>query len=160
MPTYTERPQLSEELGQKLRRVCGGKRPPQAVAVKGLGGTGKTQLVLRYIQEHDEEYKTVLWLDVRSEETARSSYERCCRALCLPVEVSTANRSLQDVPYVQSVLLLLQNSALEEKWLVVVDNADDLSCNVSALVPKGKAGTVIVTSQDAQASRLLGGRTE
>ena len=99
-------------------------------------------------------------VDVRSEETARSSYERCCRALCLPVEVSTANRSLQDVPYVQSVLLLLQNSALEEKWLVVVDNADDLSCNVSALVPKGKAGTVIVTSQDAQASRLLGGRTE
>ena len=53
---------MSEELGQKLRRVCGGKRPPQAVAVKGLGGTGKTQLVLRYIQEHDEEYKTVLWL--------------------------------------------------------------------------------------------------
>jgi hypothetical protein len=30
---------------------------------------------------------------------------------------------------------------------------------VSGIVPKGKAGTVIVTSQDAQASRLLGGRT-
>jgi hypothetical protein len=41
----------------------------------------------------------------------------------------------------------------------VVDNADDLSWDVSGIVPKGKAGTVIVTSQDAQASRLLGGRT-
>jgi tetratricopeptide (TPR) repeat protein len=41
----------------------------------------------------------------------------------------------------------------------VVDNADDLSWDVSSIVPKGKAGTVIVTSQDAQASRLLGGRT-
>jgi len=41
----------------------------------------------------------------------------------------------------------------------VVDNADDLSWDVSGIVPKGKAGTVIVTSQDAQATRLLGGRT-
>jgi hypothetical protein len=40
----------------------------------------------------------------------------------------------------------------------VVDNADDLSWDVSGVVPKGKAGTVIVTSQDAQAWRLLGGR--
>jgi len=40
-----------------------------------------------------------------------------------------------------------------------MDNADDLSWDVSGIVPKGKAGTVIVTSQDAQASRLLDGRT-
>jgi tetratricopeptide (TPR) repeat protein len=39
---------------------------------------------------------------------------------------------------------------------VVLDNADDPSW-VSSIVPQGEAGTVIVTSQDAGASRLLGG---
>lgn len=43
----------------------------------------------------------------------------------------------------------------EEKWLVVVDNADDLSWNVSDILPKGKAGTFILTSQGSHASRLF-----
>jgi hypothetical protein len=47
----------------------------------------------------------------------------------------------------------------DKRWLAVVDNADDLSWDVSSVRPKGKAGSVIVTSQDAQAARLLGGRT-
>jgi hypothetical protein len=159
VPTYTERPQLSEELGRKLRKLHGGDRPVQGVAVVGLGGTGKTQLVLRYIEEHEGDYDTVLWIDVRSEETARSSYERCCRTAGLPIEAATGDVPLQDIPAVQAVLSWLRSEGEDKRWLVVMNNADDLSWDVSAIVPKGKAGTVIVTSQDAQAARLLGGRT-
>ena len=125
----------------------------------GLGGTGKTQLVLRYIEEHEEEYNSVLWIDVRSKGTTRSSYERCCRELGLPVEAALSGGLLQDEPSVQVTLSWLRGRGEDKRWLVVLDNADDLSWDVSAIVPKGKAGTVIVTSQDAQASRLLGGRT-
>lgn len=82
---------MSKELCGKLGRAQGGTGLAHAVAVIGLGGTGKTQLVLRYIEEHEREYDTVLWIDVRSEKTAWSSYERCCRALRLPVEASNAN---------------------------------------------------------------------
>jgi tetratricopeptide (TPR) repeat protein len=56
------------------------------------------------------------------------------------------------------VLVWLRSRAEEHKWLTVVDNADDLSWDVSSIIPRGKAGTVLVTSQDGQASRLLGGR--
>ena len=159
VPTYTERPHLTEELGVKLGKRYGGAGLAYAITVIGLGGTGKTQLVLHYIEGHEEEYDTILWIDVRSEETARSSYERCCRALCLPIEAPTVDVPLQDIPAVQAVLLRLRSEDQNKRWLVVVDNADDLSWDVSGVVPKGKAGTVIVTSQDAQASRLLGGRT-
>ena len=157
VPTFTERPQLWQELGEKLGKVHG-TGLTHAVAVTGLGGTGKTQLVLRYIEEHERDYDTVLWIDVRSEETARSSYERCCRALGLPVEAALSDGALQDVPHVQAVLSWLRNRDEDKRWLAVVDNADDLSWDVGGIVPKGKAGTVIVTSQDAQAARLLGGR--
>jgi hypothetical protein len=153
--TYAERPQLSQELEEKLSKTHGGELT-HAVAVVGLGGTGKTQLVLRYLQKHQEEYDTVLWLDVRSVETARSSFERCCRALSLKVEASLGDGPLQDVPPVQAVLSLLRARSEDKRWLVVLDNADDPSW-VSSIVPQGEAGTVIITSQDAGAARLLGG---
>jgi hypothetical protein len=95
--TYTHRLHLSEELGKKLEKSHGGNGLAHATAVIGLGGTGKTQLVLCYIEEHEEEYDIVLWIDAQSEETTRSSYERCRRALGLPVEVLASDGTLQDV---------------------------------------------------------------
>jgi tetratricopeptide (TPR) repeat protein len=157
--TYTERPHLSEELGVKLRKRHGGAGLAYAAAVTGLGGTGKTQLVLRYIEEHEKDYDTVLWIDVRSEKTARSSYERCCRTAGLPIEAATGDVPLQDTSAVQAVLSWLRSKGEDKRWLAIVDNADDLSWDVGSIVPKGKAGTVVLTSQDAQAARLLGGRT-
>lgn len=158
VPTYTDRPALSEELEEKLGRTCG-TGLAHAVAVVGLGGTGKTQLVLHYLETHEAEYDTVLWIDVRTKETARSSYERCCRALGLPVGNSPGEGLLQESSHVQAALVWLRSRTDDKKWLAVMDNADDLSWDVSSIIPKGKAGTVIVTSQDAQASRLQGGRT-
>jgi tetratricopeptide (TPR) repeat protein len=156
--TYTDRPELSKELGEKLSKTQG-TGLAHAAAVVGLGGTGKTQLVLRYIEEHEAEYDAILWIDVRTEETARSSYERCCRVLGLPVEASADNKSLQDVPCVQAVLTWLRTRTDKKKWLTILDNADQVSWE-SSIVPNGRAGTVIVTSQDDRASRkLLGGHT-
>jgi hypothetical protein len=147
---------LSEELVEELSKAHGSELA-HAVAVIGLGGTGKTQLVLRYLQKHQEEHDTVLWLEFQSVETARSSYERCCRALGLKVEATSSDVPLHDVPPVQAVLSWLRTRNEDKRWLAVVDNADDLSW-VSSVVLKGKAGTVVVTSQDARASRLLGGQ--
>lgn len=157
--TYGRRPRLSEELRDKPEKPHRGTGFAHAVAVAGLGGTGKTQLVLRYIEEHAEEYDTVLWIDVRNEETARVSYERCCRMLGLPLEPTTSDGPLRDVPAVQTVFPWLRTRAKDKRWLAIVDNVDDLTWDVGSIVPKGRAGSVIVTSQDAQASRLLGERT-
>ena len=158
--TYTARPSLSEELAQKLRKPYQGHAFAHAVAVTGLGGTGKTRLVLHHLQEHGKEYHTILWIDGRSEETARSSYGRCCRALGLPCNAGTDQGRLQDALPVQAVLEWLRGQEARQKWLVIVDNADDLSSDVGSTMPHGQAGSVIVISQDRQASRLLGGRSE
>jgi tetratricopeptide (TPR) repeat protein len=157
--TYADRPDLSRELKEKLDKPHG-TGLAHAVAVVGLGGMGKTQLVLHYIETHEAEYDTVLWIDVRSVETTHSSYERCCRVLGLQVETASEDKSLQDTPHVQAVLTWLRAQSDDKKWLVVTDNADDLSWDVSSIVPKGKAGTVVITSQDAHAARrILGGHS-
>lgn len=157
VPTYTDRPRLSDELSGHLKRLQGEAGVAHAVAVVGIGGAGKSQLVLHYIETHEEEYDTIFWIDVRSKETARSSYERCCRALHLPSVSTAGDVALEDSPSVQAVLLDLRNRSEGNRWLVVVDNADDLSWDVSSVVPRGREGSVIVTSQDANARQLLGG---
>ena len=57
-------------------------------------------------KEHEKEYNTILWLDVRSEVTALSSFERCCQALALPVFPSGEQEALHDAASVQAVLHL------------------------------------------------------
>ncbi|KAK4950146.1 hypothetical protein LTR10_011123 [Elasticomyces elasticus] len=149
-------PQLEEKLGKKSRD----KKLAHAVTVTSLGGTGKTQLVLRYIEEHENDYDCILWIDARSEETARSSFERCCRDIGLSVEQASGPGGMQDIPAVQAVLRWLRSRATTQRWMSVVDNADQLDWGVQRIVPAGEAGSVIVTSQDGHASQLLGRRSE
>jgi hypothetical protein len=52
--TYVDRPALSKDMSSKMGKPCGNKSLVHALAVTGLGGTGKTQLVLRYIEQHKQ----------------------------------------------------------------------------------------------------------
>ena len=158
--TYTDRKALSSELEGKLSKPSRTRTLAHAAAVTGLGGTGKTQLVLHHIQEHEDRYETILWINAQTEETARSSYECCRNALGLSVQPPSNSTTAKNDPSVLAVLEWLQKREKTQPWLVIVDNADDLSWDVGSIVPKGTAGTVIVTSQDAQASGLVGRLTE
>ena len=152
---YEERSSLSKELQESLGRVSKNGQWAHAVAVTGPEGTGKSQLVLRFIEENAEDYDVVLWIDVQSEEAVRSSFERCCHALCLPFDSSAMHISLQDMSCVHAVLSLLCGQAGMRNWLLVIDNADDLPWDINALVPRSHSGTVIIISRNAEISQLL-----
>jgi CO dehydrogenase nickel-insertion accessory protein CooC1 len=66
-----------------MQKPCGPKFLVHALAVTGLGGTGKAQLVLHYIEEHKQNYDTILWIDAQDETALRSSFARCCNALSI-----------------------------------------------------------------------------
>jgi hypothetical protein len=153
--TYAQREKLSQDLEDALKRPLGGAGLAHGATVFGLGGTGKTQLVLRYIETHMTLYDSVLWLDVHSQETARSSFERCCRQLRLPIDRRTEARALPDSVAVHALLRWLARRKEGQEWLVVIDNANDLAWDLHAIVPKGHVGTVIVASHDRAASTVL-----
>lgn len=155
MSTYVQRPHLSEELNDKIDKSHP-TRLGHAVAVVGPDGAGKTQLVLRYIEDHGNEYDAVVWIDASTENTIWSSYAQFCHDLGLPVEIPHMPGPLEDVPPVQAGLAWLQSRADDSRWLVVLDNVGPFSTDLSGIAPKGSAGTVIVTGQDARASEPLG----
>jgi hypothetical protein len=120
--SYTERHTLQSAIEEKLHKS-------HALALYGLGGTGKTQLALRYVQEHKEDYDPILWIDARDQETTRSSFVRCAAELQLQVNTaSNKGSSLTDSVAVQAVLRWLRDRKdSDDEWLVVVDNADDFT---------------------------------
>jgi tetratricopeptide (TPR) repeat protein len=156
--TYTERPALSQKLEALLCEPHANSELAHAVAVTGLGGTGKTQLVLRYIETHRNLYTAVFWLDARSERALCSSFERCCATLALPTTAPAVHNAtlLRDVPAIQTVLRWLLSQPKENPWLLVIDNADDLKSGIKDVIPRGQAGSVILISQDGGTPRILG----
>jgi hypothetical protein len=47
----------------------------------GLGGTGKTYIVLEYLYQHLDTYKNIFWFCAKDEKTLKESYLRLARAL-------------------------------------------------------------------------------
>jgi tetratricopeptide (TPR) repeat protein len=159
---YTERQDLSAAIAEKLRVHHPLASVPYALVMYGLGGSGKTQLALKYIEDHKNEYSTVLWIDATDEESARASFQRCANDLQLQIDSKQAqSSSLADSPLVQAVLQSLRNRKdIDKKWLVVVDNADDVTWGIKKIIPRGRQGSIIITSQDGESRKLVGGGCE
>jgi hypothetical protein len=155
---YTERHVLSAAVAEKLHVTHKDARVPHALAIHGLGGCGKTQLALKYIEDHKDRYRTILWIDAQNEATTRSSFERCAYDLQLGAESSqTQSTKLDDHPAVRAVFHWLERQdEIEEKWLVIFDNADDVTWWLKTVIPRGTHGSVLITSQDTKSQQLVG----
>jgi tetratricopeptide (TPR) repeat protein len=160
--TYTERQKLSTAVVEGLRVRHEKAIVPYALAIYGLGGTGKTQLALKYIEDYKDKYSPIFWIDAKDKESVLSSYERCAGELQLQVSPRQAqSTSLVDSPTVQAVLRWLENrKKTDDAWLVVIDNADDFSSGIKRVIPRGDRGSIVITSQDSHARKLVDGGCE
>jgi len=52
--TYTQRHNLSERLAEKIGISHENASVPHAVVIHGLGGTGKSQLALKFAEDHKD----------------------------------------------------------------------------------------------------------
>ncbi|PLN86207.1 hypothetical protein BDW42DRAFT_109905 [Aspergillus taichungensis] len=155
--SFTERIVLSTEIETALRSPDEDAVRPYAVSICGLGGTGKTQLAMRYAEQRRDQYSPILWINCTDQETLRSSFERCATELRLPLDRnSTQGSAVEDSTAVQAVLRWLrERKEYDTEWLVILDDVDDLSWGIRNFIPKGERGNVIITSRDEQSVRLL-----
>ncbi|KAL9579751.1 MAG: hypothetical protein Q9203_006566, partial [Teloschistes exilis] len=160
--SYTERHRLSATVDEKLHVLHQNASVPYALTIHGLGGTGKTQLALKYVKDHQDDYNPIFWIDAKDEDSVRSSFERCASELQLSVDrTQIQSSSLQDSPTMQAVLRWLRSRKdTDEAWLAIIDNADDVSWGIKKVLPKGQRGSVIITSQDSQSQKLVDGGCE
>jgi tetratricopeptide (TPR) repeat protein len=110
----------------------------QAHAVYGLGGIGKTQLVTRYAEMHRNDYDIGWWIRAERDTTRQQDLAALGQQLGLPEAADN------DLPTLAAATLAWLSRS--SRWLLVIDNAPDLD-SAAALVPRGRAGHVLITTR-------------
>jgi hypothetical protein len=155
--SYTERHRISQSIEAKMKVTHENGIVPYALVVHGLGGVGKSQLALKYIETNRFNYDSIFWVDAMSNITAILSFERLTLGLGLPVQRSVlSDARLESIPFIQQVLQWLKkHDELGYKWLVVFDNYDEDTWEIERILPKGKHGSILITSQNARLGKVL-----
>jgi tetratricopeptide (TPR) repeat protein len=135
-------------------------RSCQKTAVVGLGGVGKTQVALQFaymaLKKHLD--VSVFWVPAMSSET----FEQACREVAGVLGILRAEDGEEDVKELVRLHLSTEKAG---KWLLIVDNADDIGVLESSggekgildHLPTSELGLTVFTTRDWKtASRLAG----
>jgi tetratricopeptide (TPR) repeat protein len=118
-------------------------------ALSGLGGMGKTQTALEYAYRHQSEYDHVFWVRAEQETELITGYGAMAKAIQIPGHQQDDQQAV--------VALMKQWLAKNDRWLLVLDNADDLR-QVRPYLPTTN-GHILLTTR-AQALGDLAAKVE
>ena len=141
---FTGRKVILEKLHDDL--AGDGRAVVLARAVYGLGGVGKTQLVLEYAHRFQADYDLIWWIDAEQSLEISLALAELARRLGLPVTDNAAENAATALEH------LRRGGA--GRWLLIFDNAED-SEDLAAFLPSG-SGHVIITSRNRAWTRHAG----
>ncbi|MDG4837416.1 FxSxx-COOH system tetratricopeptide repeat protein [Micromonospora sp. WMMD967] len=117
----------------------GGSAVVLPVALQGMGGVGKTQVALEYVHRFKAAYDVVWWIVADPPQFVDTALADLASRLGI-----LAGPTLPDT--VRSVLQVLGRGEPYERWLVVLDNAEELD-QIEPFLPQGP-GHVLLTSRN------------
>ncbi|AZP15844.1 toll/interleukin-1 receptor domain-containing protein [Streptomyces aquilus] len=132
-PHFAGREELLREVRENLADGHGGR----AHALHGIVGVGKTEIASEYVHRFASQYEIVWWVDAQLDR--------------LPLQFAElAHRLVSPAPLDDSIktaaLAGLHHLRTRERWLIVLDNADDPEL-LDGWVPFG-GGHVLITSRN------------
>ncbi|PVF94411.1 hypothetical protein CPB86DRAFT_740622 [Serendipita vermifera] len=112
---------------------------PIISVLTGLGGSGKTQISLKFALEYEEKCPEapVYFVNGSSEAALKVDLEAIIRSQGTEFRSKTFN---------DAIIWLASKS---KRWLMIIDNVDDPSITLFPLIPKSRYGHVIVASRDS-----------
>ncbi|KAH7018941.1 hypothetical protein EDB80DRAFT_631665, partial [Ilyonectria destructans] len=151
-----------EDVIDSLKRLLFVDSDGQRVALVGLGGMGKTQIALQLahlvksnIQE--QENYSVIWIPALS----MASFEQACTTITNKFGIECAG----DGDPKEAVREFL-SSDKAGKWLLIIDNADDMSIlygsaqqpgGIASFLPNSDDGRILVTTRSQEVAVNLAG---
>ncbi|CCA76280.1 related to kinesin light chain [Serendipita indica DSM 11827] len=138
--TYIERKNIEYLITQKLLQTGQGKRQPRCI-LYGLGGSGKTQLATKWIQDHEHNFSRVIFVDASSQQHLEADLERSIRSLGPEYAKMTWNDA---VAYLDGK---------EKGWLLFFDNADSEKLELRPYLPGSVHGTILITTRNAHCNK-------
>jgi tetratricopeptide (TPR) repeat protein len=134
----------------------------QKLSIVGLGGTGKTQMALQFAYSVKERWPefSILWVPALSME----SFEQACGSIAKALRISQAGGG-DDDDDVKELVQHYLSSSRAGRWLLVVDNADDVdiffgteqSKGIANYLPESETGVVVYTTRTPEIAELARG---
>ncbi|KAJ7115203.1 P-loop containing nucleoside triphosphate hydrolase protein, partial [Mycena epipterygia] len=119
---------------QQMREYFTQKTGKQDIFVlHGLGGAGKTQIALKFIEESASRFSNIFFIDSSSSETIETGLKNIAK-------IKSIGDSSQDS------LQWLRSQ--QEEWLLFFDNADDPKLNLNNYFPQCTHGNILITSRN------------
>jgi transcriptional regulator with XRE-family HTH domain len=143
-PFFTGREQLLQELYDTFDANT--SNPLTHIqALCGLGGVGKTHLALEYAYRYHHAHDAVFWLKADTRENLLAEFVGIAQLLSLPEQ-----HAEEQMIIVTAVLRWLETHT---KWLLIFDNADDLSI-LPLFMPPAFGGHILLTTRAQAVKRL------
>lgn len=136
----------------------------RAVTLHGLGGIGKTQLAIEYMQSHPGDYSARFWLNIKDEVSVKQSFLRIARQIQQDHPSAYQLREISDDSKPDKVVAAVKQwleHSKNTKWLIVfdnydnpkvADNADPGVVDIRLFLPDRHHGSVIVTTRSPKVS--------
>ncbi|KAG9125347.1 hypothetical protein FRC07_007990 [Ceratobasidium sp. 392] len=118
-----------------------GPKVQHVFVLHGLGGSGKTQIALKFVEKHREAFWDVFYIDASSDKTISVDL----RAIA---SVKGAGSTTDDA--------LTWLASQDEKWLIVFNNADDTSLDLRQYFPVCYHGDILITTRNHQMISIAG----
>ncbi|KAJ7260185.1 P-loop containing nucleoside triphosphate hydrolase protein [Mycena rebaudengoi] len=116
---------FAQDIGK--RHVC---------LLHGLGGSGKTQIALKFLDEcPNTRFTDVFFLDASTAETIRAGLKNIALTRSLGSDHEAASYWL---------------ASCRDEWLLFFDNADDPKLNLFNFLPQSSYGNILITSRNPQ----------
>ncbi|KAK3176512.1 hypothetical protein OEA41_007835 [Lepraria neglecta] len=159
VPNYVPRPRLHQKIKEQLHDLQDdGVEDVRILVVWGLGGAGKSQLVLNYIREYRRDYAAVFWIEAGSKESIERDYIQIYRLLYgRQMDIGPGMVKVEDaVPAVKRWF-----HGREGRWLVVLDSADTIDndrdksyIDLEYFLPDAPGVHIVITSRSSIAKEM------
>lgn len=141
-PFFTGRDEVLHDLFQGFgAQNEGGMIPPYALTA--LGGMGKTQTAAEYAYRFREHYRAVLWVRAETQENLLADFQALARMLDRPREDLHTREGLVQTMHAWFLT--------QTRWLLILDNADDLTL-ADLFLPRAARGHILLTTRAGAAA--------
>ncbi|MCJ1315274.1 hypothetical protein MMC15_000591 [Xylographa vitiligo] len=103
--------------------------------VYGLPGSGKTQFCCKFASDNKQSFWGVFWIDASSSEHAKQSFSIIARI----GKVEANERAAKS---------WLSSLGKERPWLLIIDNADEVSFPAEDYYPESEGGVILITTRN------------